>query len=148
MLPLVLLNKSLSIDPDRIPLWYSHLLLNTIPDAFPIGLGVCGAKTLPSFDGVPSPDSPKLCLRESEPIDVYVVVNGPLARRYPEPSLYARGELAGLLPRLPGVPLRGVIDRAYRGGVTYFVAGVAGGVALGSNPNRERCVALRSMSKS
>ena len=57
-----------------------------------------------------------------------------------------RGEFALLLPRLAGVPLIGVRERGYRGGVTYWVPGVVGGVALGSSPSRARWDGVRAMS--
>lgn len=51
-------------------------------------------------------------------------------------------------PLPAGEILRGVGDRAYRGGVMYCVPGVAGGVVLGSRPSRARCVGVRGMSTS
>lgn len=84
-----------------------------MPDALPIGEGVCGAKRLPSFDGVPKDDapSPKLWLLESTPPIEPRRGDDSLPRLYPEPSLYANGDPAGLLPLLPGVPLLGVTER-------------------------------------
>lgn len=48
--------------------------------------------------------------------------------------------------RLAGLALREV-ERRYRGGVTKVVPGVAGWVAAGSRPKRNRCVGVRGMSE-
>lgn len=63
-------------------------------------------------------------------------------------SVLETGVLPLRLLLLPGVPLLGVADRWYRGGVTYRVPAAAGGVALGSRPSRERCDGVRGMSAS
>ena len=58
-------------------------------------------------------------------------------------------KLDAKLPLLPGVPVladRGVELTGYRGGVTYFVFVVGGGVARGSRPIRRRWAAFRSTS--
>jgi len=47
---------------------------------------------------------------------------------------------------LAGLPLREV-DTRYLGGVAYVVPGVRGGVAVGSNPKRARCVGVKGISE-
>jgi hypothetical protein len=53
-------------------------------------------------------------------------------------SLPERGELEYEELRLPGVPLREVDDRGYRGGVTYCDPGFSDEGAFGSRPRRAR----------
>ena len=48
---------------------------------------------------------------------------------------------------LPGLPGRGPDDSRYRGGVTYFVPGVAGGVSVGSRPRSDRWEGVNAMSE-
>ena len=48
--------------------------------------------------------------------------------------------------RLEGLALR-VVDIRYLGGVRYVVPGVAGGVAVGSMPNRARWVGVSGISE-
>lgn len=61
----------------------------------------------------------------------------------PEARRLAPGENGDVL-LLAGLAER---DSRYLGGVTYELPGVAGGVAEGSSPKRERCVGVRGISE-
>ena len=149
-----------------LPLSYNHRLFSpTLAPPFPVeGLGVLGIHRLPlSFpgpkgDGVPMLD---LLLASRPPPSMDFCHNGladgengfselPNNGDSDERSLRDKGVLPALLCRLRLLApesLRGVGERAYRGGVTYRVPGVGGGVALGSRPRRARCDGVNAMSK-
>lgn len=64
-----------------------------------------------------------------------------------EPPLPESGELEYEVPWLFGVAFNELDERRYRGGVMYWVSGVAGGVEVGLRPNSARCEGVNGISE-
>ena len=134
-------------DPELLrPFSYSHLLFRPTlapppPPLPPIGLGVPGAPStlLPSQ---PAPRADGVAC----PLFLLRIFSLAAAARVFCHSGLEDGVLSSikglpfLLPLPPALPVAGdaMGERGYRGGVTYLVPWVGGGVAFGSRPSRER----------
>lgn len=142
---------------------YSHRLLTPrLARLPPSGEGVPGPM-LDMLDIVDSPnellrprgdEDPKLCRRPVMSLPPFATAlwsKGLDAGEKEDPEEPRRSERVGVafigdVCRLEGLALR-VVDIRYLGGVRYVVPGVAGGVAVGSMPNRARWVGVSGISE-
>ena len=148
-----------------LPLSYSQRLFSPTLAPLPaVGLGVLGTpKILSCFPpplGRKGDDNAKLCLLAPATPPTAFCHSGlapgendglplafiPGALPFLDRGLSAPEPLPLLALPIVLLTLRGVAERGYRGGVTYVVPGLVGGVAYGSRPSRERCDGVSGMS--